>query len=321
MKNKRNMSLSLDLDNKWSYLKTHGDNAWQQYPSYFSTVVPRILSFLDAHQLRITFFIVGQDAAFEKNHADLQSIVNKGHEIASHSFNHDPWLHLYSKDELEFDLKRAEDAIEEVTQVKVHGFRGPGFSLSTQTLNVLRERNYRYDATVFPNLLNPLARSYFFAKSNLTSEEKAQRKALFGTFSDAFRSVKPYRWQLAEGQLLEIPVTTMPFFRVPIHFSYLIYLASFSPALAKLYLRIAISACHISRTEPSMLLHPLDFLGCDDDADLAFFPGMKLTAEKKLDLMHEFFSILLDHFNAVTMDEHVSGIPNEFELPQCSPRF
>ena len=41
-------------------------------------------------------------------------------------------------------------------------------------------RGYRYDATVFPNLLNPLARAYFFATSKLSAEERERRKALFG---------------------------------------------------------------------------------------------------------------------------------------------
>src|SRR4030065_112277 len=34
-------SLSLDLDNYWSYLKTHGNPAWEPYPSYLATAVPR----------------------------------------------------------------------------------------------------------------------------------------------------------------------------------------------------------------------------------------------------------------------------------------
>ena len=41
-------SLSLDLDNKWSYMKTHGDAGWDSYPSYIDTFVPRVLEFLDA---------------------------------------------------------------------------------------------------------------------------------------------------------------------------------------------------------------------------------------------------------------------------------
>ena len=40
-------SLSLDLDDQWTYMKTHGDPEWEQYPSYLSYAVPRILDFLD----------------------------------------------------------------------------------------------------------------------------------------------------------------------------------------------------------------------------------------------------------------------------------
>ena len=61
-------SLSLDLDNKWSYLKTHGDPGWESFPSYLDTVVPRVLQFLEERNLTITFFVVGQDAALERNH-------------------------------------------------------------------------------------------------------------------------------------------------------------------------------------------------------------------------------------------------------------
>ena len=38
--NKPIASLSLDLDNKWSYMKTHGDAGWDLYPTYLPTVVP-----------------------------------------------------------------------------------------------------------------------------------------------------------------------------------------------------------------------------------------------------------------------------------------
>ena len=40
-------SLSLDLDDEWSYLRTRGDPAWREYPSHLAQVVPRILEFLD----------------------------------------------------------------------------------------------------------------------------------------------------------------------------------------------------------------------------------------------------------------------------------
>src|SRR5215510_6473885 len=92
-------SLSLDLDNQWSYMKTHGDPGWKEFPSYLDVAVPRILEFLRARGLTISFFIVGQDAALERNRAPLRALADAGHEIGNHSFNHEPWLHLYSEAE------------------------------------------------------------------------------------------------------------------------------------------------------------------------------------------------------------------------------
>src|SRR5262245_14273883 len=108
-------SLSLDLDNQWSYMKTHGDPDWKWLPSYLDTVVPRALSFLQERQLTITVFIVGQDAALKKNYQALQAIAAAGHEIGNHSFRHEPWLHLYSEEETEAELAQAEEHIEAAT--------------------------------------------------------------------------------------------------------------------------------------------------------------------------------------------------------------
>jgi len=315
------MSLSLDLDNKWSYLKTHGSDKWETFPSYLDLVVPRILDFLSQRNLFITFFIVGQDAVLEKNHSALQMIPAAGHEIANHSFNHEPWLHLYSKEQINTELENAENAIEAATGIRVKGFRGPGFSLSTSTLEVLKERNYDYDATAFPNILTPLARAYFFAKSNLTPEQKKQRKALFGSFSDAYRPVKPYQWKTQDGTLTELPVTTMPIFKVPIHFSYLVYLASFSPLLARAYTRFAITLCRLTRTEPSLLLHPLDFMGKEDDSDLAFFPAMNMTTVKKIELMNGFFDLLETHFEPMPIGKFVEQLKETESLTEYTPKF
>src|SRR5438105_11586537 len=122
-------SLSLDLDNKWSYMKTHGDAGWETFPSYLDVVVPRVLAFLKERDLKITFFIVGQDAALGKNHDAIASIAAAGHEIGNHSYKHEPWLHLYSKEELIEEFEKTETAIGEVTGKQTVGFRGPGFSL------------------------------------------------------------------------------------------------------------------------------------------------------------------------------------------------
>ena len=75
------LSLSLDADNQWAYMKTHGDPGWEAYPSYLDRLAEVALERTKRHQLRITFFLVGQDAAIESNHAALRSLADAGHEI------------------------------------------------------------------------------------------------------------------------------------------------------------------------------------------------------------------------------------------------
>lgn len=315
-------SLSLDLDNEWSYLKTHGDPAWREYPSYLDVAVPRILEFLRQRDLNISFFIVGQDAALERNGHALRAIAAAGHDIGNHSFNHEPWLHLYDETALDRELAMAEEAIEGATGVRPRAFRGPGFSLSEGTLRVLARRGYEYDATVFPNLLNPLARAYFFATSRLSPEEKEQRKALFGTWSDALRPVRPFRWRIDAQELLEIPVTTMPWLKIPIHLSYVIYLSRFSRLAARAYFRFAVRMCRLTGTEPSILLHPLDFLGPQDAPRLAFFPGMNVSLQRKLEVVDEVLDALRRHFRLVNLREHAAAIARQRSaLPTLEPDF
>jgi peptidoglycan/xylan/chitin deacetylase (PgdA/CDA1 family) len=313
-------SVSLDLDNQWSYLKTHGNAEWKEFPSYLDIAVPRILEFLAKRRIDITFFIVGQDAALPKNRAALRALADAGHEIGNHSFNHEPWLHLYTEQQLDHELSLAEEHIERATGVRPVGFRGPGFSLSGPTLKVLARRGYEYDATVFPNVLNPLARAYFFSTSKLSKEEREQRKELFGTLADALRPVKPFRWQLETRELLEIPVTTMPLFKIPMHLSYVLYLSKYSRALARLYFRCALAMCRLTGTAPSMLLHPLDFLGAEDVSALRFFPGMDLPRDDKLALVGECLDLMARHYDLVTMREHARRLGTD-RLRRLEPDF
>ena len=314
-------SLSLDLDNQWSYMKTHGDSGWDSFPSYLDVVVPRVLEFLKARNLTITVFVVGQDAALEKNRQALRAIADAGHEIGNHSFRHEPWLHLYSESEIEKEFANAEEHIERATGQRPRGFRGPGFSLSSSVLKVLAMRGYQYDCSTFPTYLGPLARAYYFMTSKFSPEEREKRKALFGSMRDGLRSLKPYHWQLDERTLTEIPVTTMPFFKVPIHVSYLLYLSVLSPALARLYFRIALMLCRMTRTQVSLLLHPLDFLGRDDVPALSFFPGMGLTSEQKLKVVGDALSLLADYYSVVTMRQHAADVAKKSAAPLVEPDF
>jgi len=314
------LSLSLDADNQWAYMKTHGDAGWDEFPSYLERLSEVALERLRAHGLRITFFVVGQDAAIDANGPALRALAQAGHEIGNHSFHHEPWLHTRSDTQIAEEIQNAEQAILRATGAQTRGFRGPGFSLSRTILRVLAQRDYLYDASTFPTFLGPLARAYYFFHSHgLSPAEREQRKHLFGSLRDGFRPLDPYAWKLPDGKsLLEIPVTTMPVFRVPIHLSYLHWLAGFSRLLARAYLRSAIALCRATRTQPSFLLHPLDLLGKDHVQGLEFFPGMQRTTAEKLVLFDEVLERLGRSFHIVSMEEHAEALRAEPRIGRAS---
>ena len=302
-------SLSLDLDNEWSYLKIHGDNGWKEYPSYLDTFVPYVLKALEELELKITFFIVGKDASLDKNSKAIRMITDYGHEVGNHSFHHESWIHLYSKEKIKDELRMAQECIENATGQKTNGFRGPGFSWSCNLLEALSEYGYLYDASTLPTFIGPLARIYYFKTANLSKEEKEDRKELFGKFSDGFRPLKPYFWILdSDNRILEIPVSTMPVFKTPFHLSYLIYLNNISPFLMQTYLATAINLCKLTKTEPSFLLHPLDLIGGDQIKQLAFFPGMNIASKKKINLFYKIINELKNNFQIVNMSSFAKEI-------------
>jgi peptidoglycan/xylan/chitin deacetylase (PgdA/CDA1 family) len=315
-------SLSLDLDDLWTYLRTRGDPGWEARPSYLPTFVPLALDLFDRLELQITVFVVGADAVRTANLPYLRAIADRGHEIGNHSFSHECWLHLHTASELEGEIVRAEEAISEATGQRPTGFRGPGFSWSPELLEALSRRGYLYDASTLPTFLGPAARWYFLARSGLSPEERDRRATLFGAFRDGFRPVRPYRWQLRGGsQLLEIPVTTLPIVKLPFHMSYLLYLSQISHGLMFAYLRTAISVCRAARVQPTFLLHPLDLLDAEQAPGLSFFPAMGLPGVTKRDLVAQVLRLLAKSFRLVPMEQHAGAILAAGRVPERVPAF
>lgn len=301
-------SVSLDLDNLWSYMKTHGEEEWREYPTYLDVLIPLVLDFLRDHDVHISFLVVGQDAIRPENHEPLRMIAEAGHEVGNHSFNHEPWMQEYDADAIASELNEAHAAITNAAGVEPVGFRGPGFCHSATLIRELIAMGYQWDASLLPSFIGPLARLYYFRTSSLEQEERETRSALFGTFRDGLQPLKPFDWASESGSILEIPVTTIPFVRAPFHMSYLLWLSRYSESLALAYFDIALTMCRLRGVEPSFLLHPLDFLGKDDESRLAFFPGMDMTRDQKIAFAAKVMNRLKRNFHVVSLSDHAKRI-------------
>ncbi len=302
--NRKPASVSIDLDNLWAYLKTAGVPGWETYPGYLNEVTPRILQCLEKMNMKATFFVVGRDAAQPENGPALRAIADAGHEIGNHSFDHEPWMPLYSDAELAADFAKSEEALFAATGQRPRGFRGPGFCTSGRMRDVLRVRGYEYDASLLPTFLGPIARYYFQLVSKLPGKEKGKRALLYGGFSNGTMPLRPF--EIRPG-LMEVPVTTMPISRLPVHLSYLLFLAQHSDALARLYWRVATTLCRMTNVGPSLLLHPTDFMDVNDAPQMNYFPAMRIPALRKQALVEFVLGSLRKRWEVGTVADHADA--------------
>ncbi|TWT52508.1 Polysaccharide deacetylase [Rubripirellula amarantea] len=273
----------MDLDNKWAYLRAAGNPDWQTRPGYLPIVIDRIVEMLGELNLPLTVFTVGRDLVEDEDCVAIKSFDRMPRwEPANHSLNHLPWMHTMESSEIADEIEVTDARIREVTGRRPLGFRGPGFSCPDEVLSVLSRNDYVYDASIFPTSIAPIARAVFLMKTDLQGAEKERAKKLYGGFDSLRHPNHPFERNIAGHSLWEMPVTVMPFTRTPIHFSYFTFLASFSTLAAKSYFRTALWLCKVTGTAPSLLLHPPDFMGREDDSDLAYFPGMKMQRRDKL---------------------------------------
>ena len=78
--------------------------------------------------------------------------------------------------------------------------------------------------------------------------------------------------------------------------------------MAQTYFRMGLNLCRMFGVMPSLLLHPLDFLGSDDEPELGFFPGMKQTSTQKLGRLSRLLRDYQNRFEVVSMSQHVARL-------------
>ena len=122
---------------------------WNEYENRVIETTPTLLELFSKYDVKATFFVVGYFA--EKFPELIKGIHEEGHEIASHSFSHID-LRKASKMEIEKDLIKSFEVLENVTGEKVLGFRAPFFSIDDSNSWVIDflKKHIKYDSSIFP---------------------------------------------------------------------------------------------------------------------------------------------------------------------------
>jgi len=100
---------------------------WDSLPCRVERNVDVILSLLDAADTKATFFTLGWIA--ERYPHVVRSIVDNGHELASHGYGHQRASDL-TPAEFRDDITRAKSLLEDLGGVVIRGYRAPSFSIS-----------------------------------------------------------------------------------------------------------------------------------------------------------------------------------------------
>jgi peptidoglycan-N-acetylglucosamine deacetylase len=91
-----------------------------------------------SNNLRATFFVLGWLA--ERLPNLVREIGDRGHEVASHGYNHNLCTGE-SHEELKSDLLKSKSLLEDITGTKIHGYRAPSFSVDHDILKIMRRFN------------------------------------------------------------------------------------------------------------------------------------------------------------------------------------
>ncbi|MEQ1509624.1 MAG: XrtA system polysaccharide deacetylase [Sphingopyxis sp.] len=123
---------------------------WLRLESRVERNTDAVLALFDRAGVKGTFFTLGWVA--ERAPALIRRIVDAGHELASHGYDH---KRVFLMDAAEFaaDLAHSRGILEDAGGVAVTGYRAPSFSIDPRTPwahRVLAEAGYAYSSSVAP---------------------------------------------------------------------------------------------------------------------------------------------------------------------------
>lgn len=142
--------ITIDLDDYQDYQSLVDTRLDRDAPTFYTQAIPRFLDVFDRCGVKATFFAIGRDLARGEARAALRDVVARGHEVGNHSFSHPYNFRQLSREQKAAEIDRADAAIADAIGERPVGFRTPSCDISLDTLELLAEREYLYDSSIFP---------------------------------------------------------------------------------------------------------------------------------------------------------------------------
>lgn len=182
--------------------------------------IPVYLDLFKEFGVNATFFLVGRDLENDHNVTILREITDYGHEVANHSYQHNGFDFFATEDRFD-DIRKCHEIIRLKLGIECRGFKAPCYALDPALIGMLEKLGYEYDSSMISTIISSLMKMYY----RLVIGEKIH-PSNWGYLSHLFAPTTAYYpdctrvWRRGERDILEIPITTLPFLRTPIHFSF-----------------------------------------------------------------------------------------------------
>jgi polysaccharide deacetylase family protein (PEP-CTERM system associated) len=124
--------------------------SWDRWPSRVVENTRRVLDLFEECEAQGTFFFVGWIA--ERFPFLVREVASRGHELACHSYWHQP-VYRMTPAEFREDTRRAREVIEQAGGAKLAGYRAPTWSITKTclwALDILAEEGFAYDSSIYP---------------------------------------------------------------------------------------------------------------------------------------------------------------------------
>jgi len=253
----RRVAVSVDLDGIGCYYRIHGLGLVP--PSVRHVVLrrclPRFADLFASHGVKATFFVVGGDLEDDPEaRAILAELARAGHELGNHTHTHPYDFTRLPRPQMADEIDRAHEAIAAVAGRPPVGFRAPGYAINREVLELLLERGYTYDSSVFPSPPYYVAKALVMGAMRLFGRRSASLlddpRALFAPRAPYHASPgRPYRPAKSHG-LVEIPIAVTPLARL--------HVIGTSLILAPEWLRRRMVVASLTQSFFNLELHGID---------------------------------------------------------------
>jgi hypothetical protein len=300
----------VDLDGYWAIRQCYGlpeGNTFEADPVYRNGL-PQSLQLFKNADITTTFFVTGRDTTIDSKAQLLTQALKDGHSLGNHSSTHPISIIGRNEEEVETEIKSAQEQIAVATGVSPVGFRSPGYNISPSLLQKIRSMGFQYDSSVLPS---PWGGSFRTISRYISGWNKATREGQFGATSHAKAPLWPYH-PSERNFLFENPVRDDPFLEIPVSIDPLTRLPMTGTILMILGWRFFRGAlCRLKKRglPLTLVLHGIDFVDTDRYPPLQssrgklFFSG---SLSQKSQRLNRLMAYLKQHFNLTTTENIIN---------------